>query len=105
MRLSRSSVIVFAAAYAIIYVLAVQKNLALFTYHPELNQFGPLVQAPIEGPAMYWYGWLTTSGLGALAVAVIANYVPARLWSGLSWTVPIAAMAVMVYILRGYFLR
>jgi len=102
---SRPSAIGFAIAYPIIYVLAVQKNLALFTYHAELNKFGFLVEKPIEGPAMYWYGWLATSALGALVVAAIAGRVPVKLWSGLSWAVPMAAMLVMVYILRGYFLR
>jgi hypothetical protein len=106
---SRPSAVTFAVAYVIIYVTAVVKNLALFTYHPELNQFGPLVQPPISGPAMYWYGWLATAGLGALAISAIAAQLPgrwsAKLWSGWSWAVPMAAILTVVYILRGYFLR
>jgi len=105
MTLSRSSVIIFAAAYAIIYVVALENNYALFTYHPELNQFGLLVEKPIQGPAMYWYGWIATSALGALIVAGVGSRLAAKLWPGLSWAVPIAVMAIIVYILKGYFLR
>jgi hypothetical protein len=101
--------IVFAAAYAILYVVAVEYNLALFTYHPALEEFGFLVEKPKEGPAMYWYGWMVTSALGAFAVAAIASWLPAgwarRVWPGWSWAVPLAVMLVFGYLLRGFFIR
>jgi hypothetical protein len=103
--------IVFSVAYAALYLLSVQYNWALFTYHPALETFGALVQKPIVdgGPAMYWYGWLATSALGAFAVAALACAMPAgvgnRIWSGLAWAVPLAAMFAFVYILRGYFTK
>jgi hypothetical protein len=102
-------VITFAAAYTILYVAAIVYNLALFTYHPALEEFGLGVQPPREGPAMYWYGWLATAALGAFVIAAIAAALPEswlnRIWSGWSWLTPLAAMLVFCYLLRGYFLR
>lgn len=102
-------VIVFAVVYAVAYVIAVEKNYALFTYHPALEEFGFWVERPRGGVAMYWYGWLATSAIAALVVAGIASYVPERLtkrlWSSWSWTVPLGVMFVFGYLLRGYFMR
>lgn len=102
-------VIVFAAAYAIFYVIAVEYNLALFTYHPVTEEFNFLVKPATDGPAMYWYGWMATSALGALAASLLVAWFPKvsanRLWPGCSWSVPLAVMFVFVYILRRYFTR
>lgn len=101
--------ITFAVVYAVAYVIAVEKNYALFTYHPALQEFGFLVQPPRDGPAMYWYGWLATSGIAALVASLIACAIPEgitkRLWSGWSWAIPVAVMIVFSYLLKGYFLR
>jgi hypothetical protein len=102
--------IVFAIAYAVLYLLSVQYNWALFTYHPAADEFGWLVQKPRDGaPAMYWYGWLATSAIGAFAIAAIAAWLPSssanRLWANLAWAIPLAAMFAFVYILRGYFTK
>ncbi len=101
--------IVFAVVYAVAYVIAMEKNYALFTYHPALEEFGFLVERPKEGPAMYWYGWMATAGIVALVAGLIACFVPERvtkrLWSGWSWAVPLAVMFVLGYLLRGYFIR
>src|SRR5574341_873373 len=99
----------FAIAFAILYLLSVEFNWALFTYHPALEEFGFLVQKPKDGPAMYWYGWLATSALGACATAAVAACVPvgsaSRFWTGLAWAVPLATMFAFIYILRGYFTK
>jgi hypothetical protein len=100
---------VFSIAFAAIYIACVYYNLALVTYHPQLAQWGPLVQAPKQGPAMYWYGWLLTSALGAGAVAALSLALPARALDRacaiLVWLVPLAMIGLIAYILRGYFLR
>ena len=100
---------VFSIAFAVIYIASVWDNLALFTYHPEPDLWGPLVQPPKQGPAMYWYGWLATAALGAAAFAALALALPVkpleRAASVLVWLVPIAMIGVISYILRGYFLR
>jgi hypothetical protein len=101
--------VTFAVVYAVAYVIAVEKNYALFTYHPALQEFGFLVQPPRDGPAMYWYGWIATSAIAALVVSLIACAIPEgmtkRLWSGWSWAIPVAVMIVFSYLLKGYFLR
>ena len=100
---------VFSIAFAIIYIASVEYNLALLTYHPQIFKWGLLAQAPKEGPAMYWYGWLLTSALGAGAIAGLSLALPARrfdrIWSVLVWVAPLVMMGTIVYILRGYFLR
>jgi len=101
--------IVFAVVYAIVYVFSVENNYALFTYHPAIGEFGAGVQQPREGPAMYWYGWLATSGIAASVAGALATLLPEsvtrRLWSGWTWAVALAVMAAFCYILRIYFLR
>jgi hypothetical protein len=100
---------VFSIAFAIIYVASVQYNLAVVTYHPQLAQWGLLVEAPRQGPAMYWYGWLITSAVGAGVIAVLSLALPARAVERASavlvWLVPIVMIGVIAYIIRGYFLR
>lgn len=101
--------IVFAVAYPIVYVVATEANLALFTYHPALGDFGFGANPPRSGPAMYWFGWLSTSALCALAVALIAAYLPDRLTrklpAALAWAVPLAAMIAAVALMTKWFVR
>jgi hypothetical protein len=102
-------VVTFAVAYAILYILAIEYNLALFTYHPATEEFYFLVKPATDQPAMYWYGWLATSVLGALVIAAVASWLPEswakRIWPGWSWAVPVAMMLFVSYVLRGYFTR
>jgi hypothetical protein len=98
---------VFAAAFAVIYVLAVEGNWALFTYHPKIGEWGWFAQQPKIGPPMYWYGWLATSTLGATATSLIA-WPLVRRWSvqfWLGWAAPLAVMFIFCYLFRGFFLR
>ena len=101
--------IAFAAAYAVLYVISIEYNLALFTYHPATEEFYFLVKPASDQPAMFWYGWLATSALGALGIAALVASLPEqfanRISSGWSWIVPLAVMFVFVYILRGYFTK
>jgi hypothetical protein len=101
--------VTFAVVYPVVYLLAVIKNYALFTYHPATEEFGLLVEPPKEGPAMYWYGWIATAVVSALIVGFIVSFVPERvrqrLWSGWSWAVPLCVMLFFGYLLRGYFIR
>ncbi len=98
---------IFAAAFAAIYVAAVQFNWAFVTYHPALGEWDLLTQPPRSGPAMYWYGWLITTTLGASAVSLASLPLTRRfalpVWPG--WAIPLLAMAIFVYLFRGFFLR
>ena len=98
---------IFAAAFALIYVVAVEQNWALFTYHPRLREWEWLTQPAKSGPPMYWYGWLATSFLGAAVVSLVSLPLvrrwPPPLWLG--WAIPLAVMASFLYFLRSFFLR
>ena len=108
-RPSPAFAIVFAVVFAAVYVIAVERNYALFTYHPAIGEFGAGVQQPKDGPAMYWYGWLLTAGIAAFIAGIVATRLPEsvarRLWSGWTWAVPLAVLLVFCYLLRNYFLR
>ena len=101
--------IVFAIVFAVVYVIAVEANYALFTYHPAINEWGAGVQQSKDGPAMYWYGWLATSGISAAIAGAAAALWPEsmarRLWSGWTWVVAVGVMVAFCYLLRNFFLR
>lgn len=101
--------IVFAVAYAMVYVVSVWNNYALFTYHPVPGEIGWGVEKSRDGPAMYWYGWMSTAALAAVGVTAIAALIPARVlqrtWSGWTWVVTSLLLLVIAYMLRNYFLR
>ncbi len=98
---------IFSAAFAVIYVFAVEANWALVTYHPEINAWDLGTTRSRSGPAMHWFGWLGTSFLGATAISAAAlpltkTWQP-PLWIG--WAIPLAIMVLFLYLLRSFFLR
>jgi hypothetical protein len=56
---------------------------------------------------MYWYGWVGTTILSASAISLLALPLTRRwqppVWIG--WAIPLAVMAVFLYLLRSFFLR
>ncbi|MDB5651467.1 MAG: hypothetical protein JWL62_2987 [Hyphomicrobiales bacterium] len=98
---------IFGAAFALVYVVAEQWNIALMTYHPRINAWGPWTEAPRSGPAMYWYGWIGTALIGAVLVTLASLPLTKRrlppAWIG--WAVPFAVMALFIYLLRAFFVR
>jgi hypothetical protein len=95
---------VFSAAFAVIYAPVLYYNWALVTYQPAMMEWdlGPVTK---QGPPMFWYGVVATSFIGACIVTAIAAFLAARrLWSGLTWLLPVATLIFVVYILRPYFL-
>lgn len=100
---------VFSIVFCILYVLSLYYNFALFTYIPKARTFHLLVYAPPANlaPAMYWYGWILTSTLGAAIVAGAASLAPpqvlARLPASMIWIVPSGLILFLVYILREWF--
>ena len=98
---------IFAAAFAVIYLFAVQYNWALVTYHPKTGEWGWLAEPARNGPPMYWYGWLVTSAIGATATSLL-SWPLMRRWSAqlwLGWLVPLVVMLIFVYLFRGFFVR
>ena len=99
----------FALTASILYVVAMEMNWAALTYHPRPVDFDLGTQPPRDGPAMYWYGWMTTSALGGvvggIVAAVLARQVPGRVWLGLGWVLPALAMAASLYFMIPFFTK
>jgi len=106
----------FGTSFAVLYVLALAKKLALFTVYPSLGVVlwgthrARDVVDPALGflaPAMYWYGWAATAALGALVVGLLAAAMPERwvrwIWLGWLWVVPALAMLGCVYFTLPWF--
>ena len=100
--------IVFGIAFSVFYVVSDMAKLPLFTYHPGTGMFdwGWTPARKDEGPAMYWYGWLATSTLGAGLIAGVAALLPARIGQripfSLAWLVPLLLTPVLIYSLKYY---
>ena len=100
--------LVFGISFAILYVVCDMARLPLFTYHPGTDQidFGYTLARRDEGPAMYWYGWIASSALGALVLGVIAAVLPeniaAKIPLALAWIVPVVLLPVLIYSLKFY---
>ena len=99
---------VFGMFFAIFYVICDMAALPMFTYHPGTDRI-ELGYAPArrdEGPAMYWYGWIANSALGASIVGLVATLLPEKLRSriplALVWIVPLALLPVLLYSLKFY---
>ena len=101
--------IVFAVVAPVVYVIAVDRNYALITYHPMTYTFGFGPQQPGDGPAMYWFGWMATAALSGAAAGAIASLLPAALTRfvrpAMAWVVPAGVIAAFAYLLHDFFLR
>jgi len=107
----------YATAFAILYVVALKLDVALFTVYPSLGivllgtHHSRDTVDPAMGflaPAMYWYGWTATAALGALVVGLVAVSVPER-WTRrfrlgwMLWVIPVLAMIGCVYLTLPWF--
>jgi hypothetical protein len=104
----RTFALVFGITAAVLYVVCDFAALPMFTYHPGTGRIDPGF-APArrdEGPAMYWYGWIATSALGAsltgLAAALLPERIAAKIPLSLAWLAPIALLPFLIYSLRFY---
>ena len=106
----------YGTAFAVLYVVALKLDLALFTVYPSLGVVLPGTHHPRDVgdpslaflvPAMYWYGWTATAALGAFVVGLIAALLPERwtrwFWPGGVWVVATLAMIACVYLTLPWF--
>jgi len=106
----------FGTTFAVLYVVALAKDLALFTVFPSLGivlagtHHSRDVADPAMGflaPAIYWYGWATTAALGALMVGLVAAVFPKGsaqyAWEGMVWVFPALSMLACVYLTLPWF--
>ncbi len=112
----RRFAVAFGIAFAVLYVVALKLDLALFTVYPSLGIVVPGTQHSRDAvdpalaflaPAMYWYGWVATAAIGAFVVGVVAALLPGqwtqRLWLGWSCVASAVAMLVCVYLTLPWF--
>ena len=112
----RRFALVYGTAFALIYVIARARGLALLTVYPSLGIVLPGmhrsrdVADPVMdflAPEMWWYGWTATATLGALVVGLISTLFPARwsrwFWPGWVWVAPVLAMMACVYLTIPWF--
>jgi hypothetical protein len=106
----------YGTAFAVLYVIAIKADFALFTVYPSIGlvvlgtHHARDVVAPSMGfvhPAMYWYGWTATAALGALMFGLVAALLPERWIERFSldwlWMVPTLAMGACVYLTMPWF--
>jgi hypothetical protein len=112
----RSFAFAYGTAFAVLYVIALKLDLALFTVYPSLGvvllgtHHSRDITAPSMAylaPAMYWYGWAATAALGALVFGLVAALLPERwtqrFWLGWLWVTPALAMIACVYLTLPWF--
>jgi len=106
----------YGIAFAVLYVIARARGLALFTVYPSLGIVLPGMHRSRDvadpvldflAPEMWWFGWTATAATGAFAVGLIAALFPdrwsSRFWSGWVWVAPAAAMLSCVYLTLPWF--
>lgn len=100
--------LVFGVCFAILYVVCDMGAFPLFTYHPGVDRFDLGFSPPRrdEGPAMYWYGWIANSTIGAsllgLLAAVLPEKVRGKIPLALAWIAPVVLFPVLIYSLKFY---
>ena len=100
--------LVFGICFGIFYVVCDMAALPMFTYHPGTDRIDAGFAPPRrdEGPAMYWYGWIASSALGASVLGALAALLPekirARIPLAFAWLTPVVLLPVLLYSLKFY---
>ena len=106
----------YGTAFAVLYVVALARDLALFTVYPSFGivllgtHHSKDIVDPAIGfvaPAMYWYGWTATAAIGRAHIRpwrrILARTLDDGFWSGWLWVAPTAAMIACVYLTLPWF--
>jgi hypothetical protein len=107
----KTFVVTYAIAGTLIYLLCLQMNWPLFTFHPATNRivWGWEASRSGEGPAMYWYGWTATSLLAGAILGFLATLLPEsvtkRIPLVLVWLLPILSIPYLIWDLRQWWLH
>ncbi len=93
-----SFALVFGICFAVLYVVCDMASLPMFPgFTPPRRD---------EGPAMYWYGWIANSALGASILGLLAAMLPEKIRGkippALAWIVPVVLLPVLIYSLKFY---
>ena len=99
----------YSAAFALVYFFGVYTNFGPVHYYPAI---GKITLSPMSdvGPAMMWYGWVLNGAIGGAIASFLALLAPqetverlVRRWSWLVVALAVGVLAVISYLLRGYF--
>jgi hypothetical protein len=107
----KTFVVTYAIAGTLIYLLCLQMNWPLFTFHPATNRivWGWEASRSGEGPAMYWYGWTATSLLAGAILGFLATLLPESVTRKipliLVWLLPILSIPYLIWDLRQWWLH
>src|SRR5690348_15124962 len=105
----------FGAAFALFYVIARMRGLALFTVYPAqgivllgVHRSRDIADPVLDflAPEMYWYGWTASAAVGALVIGLVAALLPdglCRFWRWCAWVVPPMAMIACAYLTIPWF--
>lgn len=99
---------IFSIVYAVLYVIAMYFNIAMFVHYPQTGVWAWHDVPGQAGPAMYWYGWIANAAIGAAIIAMVLSYVPIlqrRVAPTGAWLVPLLAMLTVLFIIRSWFIR
>jgi hypothetical protein len=107
----KTFVVTYAIADTLIYLLCLEMNWPLFTFHPATNRivWGWEASRSGEGPAMYWYGWTATSLLAGAILGFLATLLPESVTRKipliLVWLLPILSIPYLIWDLRQWWLH
>jgi len=107
----KTFVVTYAIAGTLIYLLCLEMNWPLFTFHPATNRivWGWEASRSGEGPAMYWYGWTATSLLAGAILGFFATLLPESVTRKipliLVWLLPILSIPYLIWDLRQWWLH
>jgi hypothetical protein len=107
----KTFVVTYAIAGTLIYLLCLEMNWPLFTFHPATNRivWGWEASRSGEGPAMYWYGWTATSLLAGAILGFLATLLPESVTRKipliLVWLLPILSIPYLIWDLRQWWLH
>jgi hypothetical protein len=92
------SVQIFSILFGIVYMTCFYMDFAPFRYYPDASAFH-LRRHPEAGPAILWYGWLTTAAVASAAVAfAVPRRLAERLGPGWAWIVPLlTVIGIFIY--------
>jgi hypothetical protein len=112
----RRFALAYGAAFALVYVVARARGVALFTVYPSfgivilgMHRSRDVADPAMEflAPEIWWYGWTATAALGALAMSLTIAVLPDRwsrpFWPWCTWLIPVGAMIGCAYLTLPWF--
>jgi len=107
----KTFVVTFAITGTLVYLVCLEMNWPLFTFHPATNRivWGWEASRSGEGPAMYWYGWTATSVIMGAILGFLATLLPESVTRKipliLVWLLPILSIPYLIWDLRQWWLH